>query len=141
MVDRDIVIEKVKSIQQCLKRIRDVTHFDPISLDNIDVQDIFVINLQRAVQSAIDLATHIVADEGLGIPENLKENFIFLEKAKIITSEQAGKMMKMVGFRNIAVHEYQMIDVEMLKSILTGHLKDVEDFYSSIIRYYKIQTK
>ena len=42
-------------------------------------------------------------------------------------------MQKMVGFRNIAVHYYQAIDPNILKSIISHHLKDLEDFYSCVI--------
>lgn len=58
MPDRDVVLAKVAAIQRCLKRIQETTQLDPASLDDIDKQDIFVLNLQRAVQAAIDLATH-----------------------------------------------------------------------------------
>ncbi len=57
MPDRDVVLAKVAAIQKCLKRIRDVTGLDPDRLDDPDAQDIFVLNLQRAIQSTIDLAT------------------------------------------------------------------------------------
>jgi len=136
MVDRDLVFEKIKNIQNCLKRIRDVTQFNPNSLDDLNIQDIFVLNLQRAVQSTIDLAAHVVASEGLGVPEKLKENFTLLEKAKIISPECTKKMMLMVGFRNIAVHEYQEIDIEILKSILIQHVADIEKFYIDILQFY-----
>ena len=138
MVEEDLVYEKVRNIQNCLKRIRDVTHHDPNSLDNLDVQDIFTLNLQRAIQSALDLASHVVASEGLGLPENLKENFVLLGKSKIISKEQAKHMENMVGFRNIAVHEYQKLDVNVLKSILQHNLKDLEEFYSAVVRHFNL---
>lgn len=56
MPDKDVVIAKIASIQKCLKRIEEVTSLDPASLNNIDKQDIFILNLQRAVQACIDLA-------------------------------------------------------------------------------------
>ena len=138
MVDGDLVYEKVNNIQNCLKRIRDVTHLDPQSLDNIDVQDIFTLNLQRAVQSTIDLASHVVAAEGLGLPEDLKENFTLLTKSKIISAECTQHMVRMVGFRNIAVHEYQDLDVRVLKSILEHNLRDLETFYSAILQHFHL---
>jgi hypothetical protein len=61
MPDKDVVLAKVATVQRCLKRIKETSGLDPISLDNLDKQDIFVLNLQRAVQASIDLATHIVA--------------------------------------------------------------------------------
>ena len=138
MVDHDLVYGKVDSIKTCLSRIRDVTHLDAGSLDDIDAQDIFVLNLQRAVQSTLDLASHIVASEGLGLPENLKDNFILLRQASIIDEKLSQKMSKMVGFRNIAVHEYQAIDIDMLKSILLHHLEDFEAFYLAILQHFKL---
>ena len=138
MVDRDLVYEKVRNIQNCLRRIRDVTRLDPPSLDNLDTQDIFALNLQRAVQSALNLACHIVAAEGLGLPESLKENFALLKKSGIISDQQQDRMTKMVGFRNIAVHEYQELDVGMMKSILAHNLKDLEQFYSSVLQHFQL---
>lgn len=117
MPDKDIVLAKANSIQRCLKRIKVVTKLNPVTLDDLDTQDIFILNLQRAVQSAIDLATHIIASEGLGISDTIKGNFELLEKAGVIGKGLSKKMQSMVGFRNIAVHDYQNINVEILKTI------------------------
>jgi len=46
------------------------------------------------------------------------------------------KMQSMVGFRNIAIHDYQALDVEILKTILAKHLKDIEDFYATVLRHF-----
>jgi len=56
--DRDVVLAKVATIQKCLGRILDVTRLDPECLEDIDKQDIFVLNLQRAIQACIDLAAY-----------------------------------------------------------------------------------
>jgi hypothetical protein len=53
VIDRDLVLAKVE----------------------IDVQDITVLNLQRAVQAMIDVAAHVVASEGLGTPDSLGASF------------------------------------------------------------------
>jgi hypothetical protein len=50
MVDKDVVLAKSAAIQKCLKRIIEVTGLDPGQLDDQDIQDIFVLNLQRAIQ-------------------------------------------------------------------------------------------
>ena len=139
MLDSDIVYGKIGIIQRCLKRIKDVTSLDPAKLDEIDCQDVFVLNLQRAVQAALDLAAHIIAAEGFGMPRELKEHFRFLREQGIIGKDISQRMEKMVGFRNIAVHEYEKLDTEVLKHILTIHLKDLEEFYSEILSYYKLE--
>lgn len=138
MPDKDVVLAKVATIQRCLKRIKDTTGLDPKSLDDIDKQDIFILNLQRAVQAAVDLATHIVASEGLGLSDTIKDNFKLLKHAGIINEQLALRMQSMVGFRNIAIHDYQSIDKGILKSILANNLKDVEDFYTVVLVRFKI---
>ena len=137
MPDRDVVLAKVAAVQKCLKRIRETTQLNPDSLDDINTQDIFVLNLQRAVQAAIDLATHIVAAEGLGLSDTVKGNFKLLQNAGILTEELTRKMESMVGFRNVAIHDYQAIDKNILKSILVKNLKDLEDFYTRILIHFK----
>jgi len=136
MPDRDIMISKTGSIQRCLNRIKDVTCLEPASLEDQDKQDIFILNLQRAIQACIDLAAHVVASEGLGVPDTVKENFSLLNKKGIITADLASRMGKMTGFRNIAIHDYQDLDLEILKSILTKNLRDLEEFYVEVLGYY-----
>ena len=141
MPDRDVVLAKVAAIQKCLRRIKNVTGLDSDRLDEIDAQEIFVLNLQRAIQSAIDLATHIVASEGLGIPDTIRGNFVLLERAKIITKTLSKKMQSMVGFRNIAIHDYQALDVNVLKAILSKNLKDIEQCYTAILTHFHMAPK
>ena len=136
MPDKDVVMAKIAIIQRCLKRIKEITHLDPECLDDIDKQDIFVLNLQRAVQAVTDLATHIVASEGLGLPDTIEDNFNLLYEGKIIHRELAKRMEGMVGFRNIAVHNYQSLDEGILKSILGEHLADLEEFYTTVLDYF-----
>jgi len=141
MPDKDVVLAKVAAIQKCLRRIKHVTDLDPDRLDELDTQDIFVLNLQRAIQSAIDLATHIVASEGLGISDTIGGNFVLLKHSKIITKSLSKKMQSMVGFRNIAIHNYQALDVNILKAILSKNLKDIEQFYTAVLTHFHMAKK
>ena len=63
MLERDVVLSKIAIIKNCLGRIKKVTELDPPSLDEIDVEDIFVLNLQRAIQASIDMAHVIISQE------------------------------------------------------------------------------
>jgi len=141
MPDRDVVLAKVAAIKKGLRRIKEVTGLFPERLDDLDVQDIFVLNLQRAIQSAIALAAHIVASEGLGISDTIRGHFVLLENAKVITKALSQKMQSMVGFRNIAIHDYENLDIEILKAILSKHLKDLEQFYTAILTHFKMVKK
>ena len=136
MPDKDIILEKITNIKRCLNRIKDVTNLKPESIEDYNTQDIFILNLQRAVQAAVDIAVHIVSSEGWGVSKTIKENFVILSDNKIITKELANQMTKMVGFRNIAVHDYSKMDIAILKSILTISLQDLEVFYCEIYKKY-----
>ncbi|MBM3803966.1 MAG: DUF86 domain-containing protein [Acidimicrobiia bacterium] len=137
MVDQDILLAKIASIRKCLDRIRNVTGGVPESLDHQDTQDIFVLNLQRAVQAAIDLAAHLVADLKLGLPETLKENFALLETSQIVDAALSARLQAMAGFRNIAVHNYQQLNVAILKSILAHRISDLEHFVQAVSERYR----
>lgn len=138
MVEEDIILAKTSIIQRCLERIKEATGLKPESLNDIDVQDIFVLNLQRAIQAVIDMAAHIVGAEGWKLPDTFKGNFQLLYQKSIIDQNLSDRMQKMVGFRNIAIHDYQSIDIDILKSILDKNLIDLETFYITIIKYYKL---
>ena len=82
------------------------------------------------------MAVHIVSSKGWGVSKTIKENFMMLSDNKIITKELSNQMAKMVGFRNIAVHDYSKMDIAILKSILTTSLQDLEVFYSLIYKKF-----
>lgn len=137
MINQDVIYQKINSIQNCLQRIHDTISGDVSRLNQLDAQDITVLNLQRAIQLVIDTGSHIIASYYLGVPQSLKEIFIILEQNKFIDHSISLNMQKMVGFRNIAVHDYQAIDPEILKSVVSRHLKDFEEFYTSILQKVK----
>lgn len=138
MVDRDVVYGKITTIKRRLRRIYDATGGNPDALDTYDAKDIFVLNLQRAAQASIDIAAHVAATEGLGVPQDLKDNFTLLVKAGLHDGELSERMQKMVGFRNVAVHEYEDLNPEVLKSILKNNLKDFEEFYKPVGRRFRL---
>ena len=130
----DIIINKIETIKRCLSRINEeyVTFEDELE-SNYTKQDSIILNLERAAQASIDLSTHIIRVKNLGIPKTSRDVFSLLDASKIITSTTSEQMKKMVGFRNIAVHDYQNISLDIVKSILTNHLIDFECFIQEII--------
>ena len=135
MIDKDVVLGKVRNIQNCQRRMDELTRRNPETLMNFDIQDAFMMNLIRCMQAAIDLAAHVISSEELGIPNDLAENFRILGIAKIIDQDLALKLEHMAGFRNIAIHEYTAVDIAILKVVHNDHLKDFEDFYRAILKY------
>ena len=128
----DVVIAKLSNINECLRKIEKVTKMSPDSLDDPIVEDVFVLNCQRAVQGCIDLAHYIISKSNLPVPSQYRESFAIISREGIISRELCEKMQKMVGFRNIAVHEYDKLNKAVLKAILMGHLSEIEDFCTAI---------
>jgi uncharacterized protein YutE (UPF0331/DUF86 family) len=131
MID-DIDINKAAIIRRCLSRVREESDQNPRALDDFTTQDSIVLNILRACEAAIDLAMHRVSISSLGIPQSSREAYDLLEKHGIISPRCAKAMKNMVGFRNIAVHSYQNIQLPILQSILSDHLSDFEDFLSEL---------
>lgn len=102
---------------------------------NLDSLEVVVINLQRAIQAVIDLAAHVVADEQLGAPKTLRENFFLLAQAQKIPADLSERLQRMVGFRNIAVHDYTAVDERIIHNIIDHDLQDLETF-AQIVREY-----
>lgn len=86
------------------------------------------------MQLTIDLAAHIVRAQSFGMPQTLKDNFQLLYQNKYIDKPIKIKMEHMVGFRNIAVHDYASINPEILKSIVQIHLQDIEEYYTILLK-------
>jgi uncharacterized protein YutE (UPF0331/DUF86 family) len=122
MID-DIDLNKAAIIRRCLGRIAEEYRGEPSSLD-----DFTTLNLLRACEAAIDLAMHRVAQGRLGIPQTSRDAFQLLTANAILSQPCATAMKHMVGFRNIAVHSYQNIQLPILRAILETHLSDFDSY-------------
>lgn len=125
----DVILNKIAIIEHCLTRIAEeyYGHENELTV-NYTKQDSVILNLQRACEAAIDLGMRAVRMKNLGIPQNSRDVFDFLETAKVISPSLSKSLQAMVGFRNIAVHDYQKINLEVVRAIITTHLRDLEQF-------------
>ena len=128
-MDPLIVERKLDSLQRCLARLhaKAPTSVEQLQGD-IDLQDVLVLNLSRAVQLCVDLAAHVIAGLDLAPPNTMGETFDRLAGHGLLEPELALRMKKAVGFRNIAVHAYDAIDWQIVFAIATRHLEDFEAF-------------
>jgi uncharacterized protein YutE (UPF0331/DUF86 family) len=137
----DAMLAKLATVRRCLKRVRDVTRGDPSRVRDLDVQEIVVLNLQRAIQAAIDLAAHVISRQDWGLPDSLKAHFTILRREGVIDEELCKHLEAMVGFRNIAVHDYEVLDVNVLERILAERLPDLEAFAAAVPRFLDESSK
>jgi len=129
-----VVLNKVKSIERCLKRV--VEDYENNIQDfrtNFTVQDAIVLNIQRACEQSIDLANHIIKSKKLGIPQNARNSFEILFENEIISESLKSNLVKMVGFRNIAIHEYQKLDMDIVEFIIKNRLADFEEYSKTML--------
>jgi len=128
-VPDDIVLNKVAVIERCLARIRQEYQGHEAELTtNFTRQDSIILNLLRACEAAIDVAMHLARVNCLGIPQDSRDAFSLLEQARLIPSELSRRLQAMVGFRNIAIHDYQKLNLAIVRSILKEHLVDFERY-------------
>lgn len=133
----DVIMNKVQIIERCMQRIREEYQGEPANLSNITRQDSIILNVQRACEAAIALAMHLVAERGWGIPNSSREAFDFLVENGVLDASRANRLKAMVGFRNIAVHDYQKMNMDILQEIIDKHLVDLTDFAEIILRQQK----
>ena len=130
----DVIFNKISVIERCLNRVKEVYANDPANLQDFTKQDSIILNIQRACEASIDLAMHIVSEQRLGLPQTSRDVFDLLLSQSIINEETAKRMKAMVGFRNIAVHDYQTINIDILNKIIEIHLSDFTDYTKQILK-------
>jgi uncharacterized protein YutE (UPF0331/DUF86 family) len=136
-LQEDIVLAKINIIQNCLSSIDRAVDGDSERIQDFMVENVVVLNLQRACQASIDIAQIVIAQHNLGLPNSYKNAFKILANRNVITLETANKMGKMAGFRNLSVHDYTTINIEILKSIVREHLGDFKEFYGQVLVFSK----
>ncbi|SEN94191.1 Uncharacterized conserved protein YutE, UPF0331/DUF86 family [Mesobacillus persicus] len=131
----DVILNKISIVERCLRRIHEEYENNPVNLKNYTKQDSIILNLQRACEASIDLAMHIVAENKLGLPQKSREAFTLLAEKGIISTTLSQRMQAMVGFRNIAVHDYQELNIVILQKIIESHLEDFTEFTKAVLQY------
>ncbi|WP_424945748.1 type VII toxin-antitoxin system HepT family RNase toxin [Candidatus Spongiihabitans sp.] len=126
----DILMQKKASIERRIKQARDyyaIASEKPFSEDFLR-QDAIVANLHRACEQCIDMANHLIRVKKLGLPTETADSFRLLGKAGIIDAELEKKLIGMVGFRNIVIHEYQKINYRLVEDVVKKHADDLITF-------------
>lgn len=132
----DVIVNKIETIKRCVSRIKEeYVGFEDVFYSNFTKQDSIILNLERLAQAAIDLSAHIIRVKKLGVPQTSRDIFTILAESGVITKETNESMCAMVGFRNISVHDYQSLNLDIVVSVVTKNLIDFETFAEEIVRY------
>lgn len=131
----DVLINKAASIERCVMRAREEYAKDPATFDtDYTRQDAAILNIQRACEAALDMGQHLIRRERLGVPQSARDVFELLARAGWVSTALAISLKHMVGFRNIAVHEYQTLQLPITVAVITRHLEDFLAFSTALLQ-------
>lgn len=129
MSNLTVIENKISSIQKYLKILERYKIYSRKEIENnIDIRGAAERYLYLVSQSAIDLAEAIIAYKKFRKPSTLAESFDILKEEKIISGDLVGKMIGMVGFRNVVAHDYESINYDLVYRILHQDIKDIKEF-------------
>lgn len=129
-----VIAQKITSLQRCVARARETLSIAGVEFRTSHTfQDAAVLNVIRACDTAIDLANMLIRRRRLGIPSESRDSFGILVREAVIAPELGECLKKMVGFRNVAVHQYRDLDLGIVETVIRKDLDDLLGF-AEIVR-------
>lgn len=133
MTDAPLVAKKLALIETCVRELRELCRPEQIERD-VREERFVEHTLQIAIQAALDGASHIVSTERLGEPRTNRELFELLARGGFLEGELSIRLRAMVGFRNILVHGYEIVDRRVVRDVVEHHLDDLLGFVAAVRR-------
>jgi uncharacterized protein YutE (UPF0331/DUF86 family) len=133
VTDRDLVAKKLARIVTCLHELRTMASVERLRVD-VREKRFVEHTLQIAIQSALDVASHIASDQRLGEPETNRALFHLLARAEVIPADLSHRLAEMAGFRNVLVHGYDDVQVQIVEDVVRNHLGDLDEFVAAAKR-------
>ena len=131
----DVLLNKAATIERCVARAREeYAAAGAAFLTDFTRQDAAILNVQRACEAALDMGHHLIRRERLGLPQSARDVFDLLAAAHWIEATLADALKKMVGFRNIAVHDDQRLVVPIAINVITRHLDEFLQFSAAVLK-------
>jgi uncharacterized protein YutE (UPF0331/DUF86 family) len=138
VVDKTLILRKLADLQEYIEQIGEYSNIK-VSEYSRDwkTQRIVERTLQMMIEICADIASHVISDSGLRVPETYADTFKVLYENKIIAKGLFTKLEKMAKFRNIIVHQYGKIDGEIIVGILRKDLSDFLKYKDAVINLLK----
>jgi len=138
MTNTAVIENKISVVKKYLKTLERYTKYSQKEIEsNVDIKGAVERYLYLAVQATIDLAEAVVSFRHFRKPTTLREGFDILHEEDILDDNLAEQLTKMVGFRNIIVHDYEEVDYDVVYDILHNRLKDIEAFLKIVAKMEK----
>ena len=121
----DVLINKVATIERGVAGAREEYVREPARFGtDLTRQDAAILNIQRDCEAALDMGQRLIRREPLGLPQSARDVFALLAQGGWIDAALADSLKHMVGFRNVAMHDYQRLQLPITVSIITNHLDE-----------------
>lgn len=131
----DVLLNKAATIERCVARADEEYRKDTATFAaDFTRQDAAILNIQRACEACLDMGHAIIRRERLGIPQSARDVFALLARAGWIDASLAEVLQRMVGYRNIAVHDYQTLQLPITIAVIERHLGDFLAFSQAVLR-------
>jgi uncharacterized protein YutE (UPF0331/DUF86 family) len=141
MVDPNTFASKLKELTDLISRLRSLRPEDAEILTNDrDTRELVAYNLVLAVQAGLDIASHLIADEGWEPAATASESFQILAQHGVITNATAAVMGKAAGLRNLLVHTYSKAVPVRIHAAATSGLADLERFGDEVSSWVRGQS-
>lgn len=133
VVNKDLLAAKLTELSDRIARVRSHT---PESVEALrfdrDKLDLVAFNLMLSVQICVDIASHLIADEGWPVARSLAEAFTRLNEHGVLPAAIAESMRRGVGLRNVVAHGYAGIDVEACFVAATSGVSDLQAYAQAV---------
>jgi uncharacterized protein YutE (UPF0331/DUF86 family) len=131
MTDAPLIEKKLAVIETCVGDLRRLGRPARLATD-VREERFAEHTLQMAIQAALDVASHIVSDARLGEPRSNRELFALLVRDGWVADELARVLSAMAGFRNVLVHGYDTVDLDIVRDVLEHRLDDLLAFVRAV---------
>jgi uncharacterized protein YutE (UPF0331/DUF86 family) len=133
VTDFGLVQKKLALVESYVADLRRLAQLDHIDTD-VRERRFVEHTLQLAIQACLDAASHLVSIERLGEPKTNRALFGLLARAGWIDTPMSETMFRIVGFRNILVHGYASVDLDVVRDVVEHRLDDLLGFVEAVRR-------
>src|SRR3989344_4262537 len=133
-IDKALIYKKLDFLNSQIAGIKRMKFDKNSFVKNDDIHDLVTFRLQQAVETSIDIATHIIAESDLPRKETAKDAFLLLGEKAIIDKALSQKMGKAADFRNRVVHGYNDFDYSLLFKDYKDNITDLRNFAAQILK-------
>ncbi len=129
MLNKELIKSKMGYIVNYLDEIESIKSTDVLDiLRDVKSLRFFERNFQLIVDTMLDINSHIIVEESLGVPDSYSNTFIILGEKKIVPIEFAYKIAEAVKLRNMVVHKYDKVDNKKMIQDLKNGLSQFEEY-------------